>query len=226
MLFVAVERRAPEPLIELSLFRNVKFDVITLAGSLSNVVYCLIAVLAALYLQQARGLSPFHAGVIFLALSCGVGAASYWAGQLALRWRAELLMACGMLTSGAGLLALTWVRSLGWYAVVFVVCGVGIGLGWALTNVATQAHVPAERTGAASGLVLTSLVLFGAVSVTIAATVLETISGSPTTAASDGPAIETVLRGTSVLAFLGAFGLFAICRPRLLTRRVAVEDTG
>ncbi|MFC5248269.1 MFS transporter [Streptomyces nigrescens] len=226
VLFVAVERRAPEPLIELSLFRNVKFDVITLAGSLSNVVYCLIAVLAALYLQQARGLSPFHAGVIFLALSCGVGAASYWAGQLALRWRAELLMACGMLTSGAGLLALTWVRPLGWYAVVFVVCGVGIGLGWALTNVATQAHVPAERTGAASGLVLTSLVLFGAVSVTIAATVLETISGSPTTAASDGPAIETVLRGTSVLAFLGAFGLFAICRPRLLTRRVAVEDTG
>lgn len=179
MLFVAVERRAPEPLIELSLFRNVKFDVITLAGSLSNVVYCLIAVLSALYLQQARGLTPTQAGVIFLALSCGVGAASYRAGHLALRWHAETLMACGMLTSGAGLLALTWVRPLGWYAVVFVICGVGIGLGWALTNVATQAHVPAERTGAASGLVLTSLVLFGAVSVTIAATVLEAVSGSP-----------------------------------------------
>ncbi|MEU8912594.1 hypothetical protein [Streptomyces nigrescens] len=164
--------------------------------------------------------------MIFLALSCGVGAASYWAGQLALRWRAELLMACGMLTSGGGLLALTWVRPLGWYAVVFAVCGLGIGLGWALTNVATQAHVPAERTGAASGLVLTSLVLFGAVSVTIAATVLETVSGSPTTAASDGPAIEAVLRGTSVLAFLGAFGLFAICRPRLRTPDVAVEGTG
>lgn len=212
---MAVERRAPEPLIELSLFRKVKFDVITLAGSLSNVVYCLIAVLSALYLQQARGLTPTQAGVIFLALSCGVGAASYRAGHLALRWHAETLMACGMLTSGAGLLALTWVQPLGWYAVVFAICGVGIGLGWALTNVATQAHVPAERTGAASGLVLTSLVLFGAVSVTIAATVLEAVSGSPTTAAADGPAIEAVLRGTSVLAFLGAFGLFAICRPRL-----------
>ncbi|WP_406473415.1 MFS transporter [Streptomyces platensis] len=224
VLFVAVERRAPEPLIELSLFRNVKFDVITLAGSLSNVVYCLIAVLSALYLQQARGLTPTQAGVIFLALSCGVGAASYRAGHLALRWHAETLMACGMLTSGAGLLALTWVRPLGWYAVVFVICGVGIGLGWALTNVATQAHVPAERTGAASGLVLTSLVLFGAVSVTIAATVLEAVSGSPATAAADGPAIEAVLRGTSVLAFLGAFGLFAICRPRLRAHAVAVED--
>ncbi|WP_158713053.1 hypothetical protein [Streptomyces sp. NRRL S-1813] len=83
VLFVVVERRTPEPLIDLSLFRKVKFDVITLAGSLSNVVYCLIAVLSALYLQQARGLSPFHAGVIFLALSCGVGAAGYGAGRLA-----------------------------------------------------------------------------------------------------------------------------------------------
>ncbi|GFE18942.1 MFS transporter [Streptomyces glebosus] len=225
VLFVAVERRAPEPLIELSLFRKVKFDVITLAGSLSNVVYCLIAVLSALYLQQARGLTPTQAGVIFLALSCGVGAASYRAGHLALRWHAETLMACGMLTSGAALLALTWVQPLGWYAVVFVICGVGIGLGWALTNVATQAHVPAERTGAASGLVLTSLVLFGAVSVTIAATVLEAVSGSPTTAAADGPAIEAVLRGTSVLAFLGAFGLFAICRPRLRARALAAEES-
>ncbi|MGW7021046.1 MFS transporter [Streptomyces decoyicus] len=218
VLFVIVERRTPEPLIDLSLFRNVKFDVITLAGSLSNVVYCLIAVLSALYLQQARGLSPFHAGVIFLALSCGVGAASYGAGRLALRWRAERLMACGMLTSGAGLLVLTWVQPLGWYAVVFAVCGVGIGLGWALTNVATQAHVPAERTGAASGVVLTSLVLFGAVSVAVAATVLEVISGSPSTAAADGPAIESVLRGTSVLAFLGAFGLLAVSAPRLRAR--------
>ena len=217
MLFVVLERRTPEPLIDLSLFRNVKFDVITLAGSLSNVVYLLIAVLSALYLQQARGLSPFHAGVIFLALSCGVGAASYGRG-LALRWRAERLMAFGMLTSGAGLLVLTWVQPLGWYAVVFAVCGVGIGLGWALTNVATQAHVPAERTGAASGVVLTSLVLFGAVSVAVAATVLEVISGSPSTAAADGPAIESVLRGTSVLDLLGAFGLLAVSAPRLRAR--------
>ncbi|MFJ9470689.1 MFS transporter [Streptomyces caniferus] len=221
VLFVAVERRRPEPLIDLSLFRNAKFDVITLAGSLSNVVYCLVAVLSALYLQQARGLSPAHAGFIFLALSCGVGAASYWAGRLAMRWRAERLMACGMLTSGTGLLVLTWVRPLGWYAVVFAVCGVGIGLGWALTNVATQAHVPAERAGAASGLVLTSLVLFGAVSVAVAATVLEVVSGSPSTAAADGPAIEAVLRGTSVLAFLGALGLFAVSAPRLRARKRA-----
>ncbi|MFG2878959.1 MFS transporter [Streptomyces sp. NPDC048337] len=210
VLFVAVERRVREPLIDLQLFRNAPFDVVTFAGSLSNVVYALIAVLVAMYLQQVRGLSPLLAGVVFLALSGGSGLASYWAGPLAQRWRAEALMAGGMLTSGAALLALTWVEPLGWFAVVFAVCGIGVGLGWALTNVATQSYVPERRRGAASGVVLTSLVLMGAVAVTVAATVLEAASGSAATAATDGPAIEAVLRGTAVLAFLGAAGLLML----------------
>ncbi|MFC9916029.1 MFS transporter [Streptomyces sp. NPDC127197] len=212
VLFVAVERRVREPLIDLPLFRNAPFDVVTAAGSLSNVVYALIAVLVALYLQQARGLSPLEAGAVFLALSGGAGLASYWSGPLAQRWRPEALMAGGMLTSGAALLALTWVQPLGWYTAVFAVCGIGVGLGWALTNVATQSYVPEGRRGAASGLVLTSLVLLGAMAVAVAASVLEIVSGSAAAAAADGPAIETVLRGTAGLAFLGAAGLLMLLK--------------
>ncbi|MEV6318854.1 MFS transporter [Streptomyces sp. NPDC051776] len=213
-LFVAVERRARAPLIELSLFRNPRFDIVTISGSLSNVVYALVAVLSALYLQQARGLSPSLSGVLFLALSAGSAAASYWAGRLAQRWRAEMLMAEGMLTSGVALLVLTWVTPLGWYAVIFLVLGVGLGLGWALTNVATQSYVPEGRSGAASGLVLTSLVLLTAVAVAVAASALEAVSGSAAAAAADGPAIETVLRGTAGLALLGALLLLTTLRDR------------
>ena len=39
----------------LALFRNRAFDAVVLAGSLSNVVFCFVAVFSALYLQQARG---------------------------------------------------------------------------------------------------------------------------------------------------------------------------
>jgi hypothetical protein len=66
-----------------------------------------------------------------------------------------MLMAAGMCTSGAAQLALTWVDPIALYAVVFAVLGAGVGLGWALTNVATQSYVPEGRSGAASGLVLT-----------------------------------------------------------------------
>ena len=74
-----------------------------LAGSLSNVVFCLVAVFSALYLQQARGMSPFECGLVFLALSAGAGAASYFSGRLAEKFPADRLMAVGMLISAVGI---------------------------------------------------------------------------------------------------------------------------
>lgn len=211
-LFVVLERRTAEPLIDLALLHNKPFVTVTAAGTVSNVVYCLTAVLAALYLQQARGLSPLESGLVFLALSAGDGAASYWSGHLTRRWRAEVLMAAGLLISGAALFGLTWAHSLALYTAVFAVVGVGIGLGWALTNAATQSYVSAGRLAAASGVVLTSLVLWGAVAVTVAATLLEAISGSAGGAASDGPAIEQLLRAAAVLSVAGAGLLVPLIR--------------
>ena len=83
VVFVMIESRVRSPLIDLALFRNRAFDAVVLAGSLSNVVFCLVAVFSALYLQQARGLSPFNSGLVFLALSAGAGSASYFSGRLA-----------------------------------------------------------------------------------------------------------------------------------------------
>jgi Na+/melibiose symporter-like transporter len=95
-LFVWIESLVRAPLVDLALFRNRAFDVVTLAGSLSNVVFCFVAVFSGLYLQQARGLSPLDAGFIFLALSGGTGLASYYSGRLAERYPADRLMALGM----------------------------------------------------------------------------------------------------------------------------------
>ncbi|MEV8532549.1 MFS transporter [Streptomyces sp. NPDC051211] len=210
--FPVIERRTAEPLLDLALLRNGPFVTVTLAGSVSNIVYCLVAVLSALYLQQARGLSPLESGLVFLALSGGAGAASYLSGHLARRWRAEALMAAGMLLSGLSLLALTWTVPIALYTAVFAVVGLGLGLGWALTQVATQSYVPAGRLAAASGLVLTSLVLLGAMAVAVATTVLEALSGSAEGAASDGPAIEAVLRVAAALALAGAAALLPLVR--------------
>ncbi|MGW2303199.1 MFS transporter [Streptomyces sp. NPDC001809] len=221
-LFACIERRSTDPLLDLELLRNGPFVVITVAGALSNVVYCLVAVFSALYLQQARGLSPFSAGLVFLALSVGAGTASYASGHLAHRWRPEVVMALAMFLSGTSLLLLTWSTPLALYTVVFAIVGVGLGLGWALTNVATQSYVPENRLAAASGFVLTTLVLLGALAVAVASTVLEALSGSASEAASDGSAIETVLRAAAVLALVGGALLLRLVRaPRPTTHRDA-----
>ncbi|MFE3626659.1 MFS transporter [Streptomyces goshikiensis] len=224
VLFALIERRTAEPLLDLSLLHNGPFVTVTLAGSVSNIVYCLVAVFSALYLQQARGLSPLDAGLVFLALSVGAGGASYWSGHLAQRRRPETLMAGGLLLSGVGLLALTWAGPLALYTAVFAVVGIGLGLGWALTNVATQSYVPSSRLAAASGLVLTSLVLLGAVAVAVATTVLEVLSGSEQQAASDGSAIESVLRAAALLALVGAALLLPLIRAHRTTAPASALD--
>jgi EmrB/QacA subfamily drug resistance transporter len=212
--FVAIESRTRSPLIDLALFRNRAFDAVVLAGSLSNVVFCFVAVFSALYLQQARGMSPFSAGLVFLALSAGAGSASYYSGRLAERFPADRLMAIGMLISAAGIMGLTNVQSLWLYTPLFLVTGVGLGLAWALASVATQAVVPPSFIGAASGITLTSLVMLGAVGVAIAAAVLELLAGSPAAAGADATAINAVLRTGAALAFVGAVCLLAFGRHR------------
>ena len=211
--FIGIESRVRAPLVDLGLFRNRTFDAIVVGGSLSNVVFCLVAVFSALYLQQARGFSPFQSGLIFLALSAGTGSASYFSGKLAERHPAARLMAVGMLISAAGIVGLTSVESLWLYAPFFLVTGVGLGLGWALANVATQAAVKPSEAGAASGVTLTCLVMLGAVSVAIAAATLELLSGSAVGAASDAPALNSILRAGAVLALGGAVVLLAFGPP-------------
>ncbi len=211
-LFVLIEARTRSPLVDLALFRNRAFDAVVLAGSLSNVVFCFVAVFSALYLQQARGMSPFAAGLVFLALSAGAGTASYYSGRLAERVPADRAMAVGMLISAAGIVGLTSVESLWLYTPLFLVTGVGLGLGWALASVATQAVVPPAYVGAASGVTLTSLVMLGAVGVAIGAAVLELLAGSPERAGYDVAAINVVLRAGAALATVGALGLLAFGR--------------
>ncbi|HEY2817075.1 MAG TPA: MFS transporter, partial [Casimicrobiaceae bacterium] len=192
-LFVVIEGRVRSPLVSLSLLRNRAFNAVVIAGSLSNVAFCLVAVFSAFYLQQARGMSPFNSGLVFLALSAGAGGASFYSGRLAEKFPADRMMAIGMLISTAGIVGLTTVTSLWLYTPLFFVTGVGLGLAWALTQVATQAVVPAEYAGAASGITLTSFVMLGAVSVAIAAAVCELVAGSPEAAASDAHALDVIL---------------------------------
>ncbi|MFD9408712.1 MFS transporter [Streptomyces sp. NPDC059989] len=66
-LFLVRERLARHPLVDLRLFRNVPYVLVTGMGSLSNMGFCVTVFLTTLYLQGVRGLSPLLAGTVFLA---------------------------------------------------------------------------------------------------------------------------------------------------------------
>ena len=60
--FVLVENRVRWPLVDLSLFRNARFTVLVVAGTVANIAYAVTIYLSTLNLQQVRGLDPLDGG--------------------------------------------------------------------------------------------------------------------------------------------------------------------
>ena len=83
VVFVVVERRVRDPLINLALFGNRPFVLITVGGTIANIVCTVTVLCTTIYLQDGRGLSPIVAGMVFLAPSVAVALPGPLAGRLA-----------------------------------------------------------------------------------------------------------------------------------------------
>ncbi|MFE5723134.1 MFS transporter [Streptomyces erythrochromogenes] len=162
-LFVVRERHARHPLVDLRLFRNVPYVLVTAMGSLTNMGYGVTVFLATLYLQGVRGLSPLMAGTVFLAPALLVALSGPLGVRLGRHMRATAVMALAGAVAGTGMYALAGVGAWWLYVPVFAWCGLGLGLGWTYSSVATQQVVAPARAGEASGVLLTFLVTLGAI---------------------------------------------------------------
>src|SRR6201991_103053 len=66
ILFVMQERRAPQPMLPLSLFSHRMFALTSLVGLLVNVAFYGLIFVFSLYFQRINGMSPFATGLAFL----------------------------------------------------------------------------------------------------------------------------------------------------------------
>ncbi len=175
-LFVVRERRARHPLVDLRLFRNVPYVLVTAMGSLTNMGYGVTVFLATLYLQGVRGLSPLMAGTVFLAPALLVALSGPLGVRLGRHMRATAVMALAGAVAGTGMYALAGVGAWWLYVPVFAWCGLGLGLGWTYSSVATQQVVAPARAGEASGVLLTFLVTLGAIALAGAAAAISAMT--------------------------------------------------
>jgi MFS family permease len=206
VLFVAIERRVRFPLVELSLFRNTPYVVITLAGMVSNICFCVTTFAITIYLQEVRGLSPIEAGVVFLAPSLTLAVMGPLSGRIGPRFRPIGVMATAIGAGAVGLLILSGVTAWGLFVPAFALFGAGLGFGWSFVSVATQSVVRPERAGEASGVTLTIVVAVAGLCVATAATVLELLEAGGATA---GEANQQLLQWTAIGALAVAAALFA-----------------
>lgn len=156
--FLAVERRAPRPLLPLPLplLRNRGLALGSLVLSLNGATFLAMFFLTATTLQIVRPDSALATGVAFLPMGAAAVAAAVAASRLVTRLGTRRLQVAGTVLSLAGLLLLATSDPTGDYAANLlpglVLFGTGIVTIGVPTQVGAVADVDADTAGTAAGV--------------------------------------------------------------------------
>jgi predicted MFS family arabinose efflux permease len=150
VLFLLVERRASEPILPLSLFRNQVFSMAALLTMLQMMVLLGLSLYLPLFLQEVLAISPTVAGLVITPLSLSMVLGAMLAGPIigALK-RYRLVIVSGAMLMGIGSFQLTLMTpETGLLQAIASMILVGIGLGSFFSlSVIAQNVVPANRLG-------------------------------------------------------------------------------
>ncbi len=153
--FLLYERRREEPLVDLRFFRSVPFTAATLTAVAVFSAMGGFLFMNTLYLQEARGLSPFAAGLSTLPVAVVATMCAPISGRLVGRRgsRVPLVLAGAALIVSTLLLAqITAVTPYDWLFVAYVVFGGAYGLSNAPISNTAVSGMPREQAGVASAI--------------------------------------------------------------------------
>jgi EmrB/QacA subfamily drug resistance transporter len=164
--FVLVERRSPEPILPLRLFRNRTFTLVNIGTFVVGAAMFGAIIYVPFYLQLVRGYSATAAGLLMLPLMVGIIAASVGSGRVISRigrYKPFPVAGTAILTAGLLLMSrLTVQTPIGLIAGVLVVIGAGVGLTMQTLVIAVQNDSDPAELGVATSAVSFSRSLGGA----------------------------------------------------------------
>ncbi|WP_285774845.1 MFS transporter [Microtetraspora sp. NBRC 13810] len=173
-VFLARQRRAAHPLIDLSLFRVRAFSAAVGASAVVAMATVGLGVLAFTFMQTVHGLTPLQAALWAAPTFAGTFAGAGAAAALAARVSPAPLLTCGLLAAAAGFGIVAtlgpgtglWVFLAGYTVLTF-----GVGITATIANSLVLSTAPPERAGTASGIAETSTELGGALGIAVLGTV-------------------------------------------------------
>lgn len=175
-LWIMVERRAPEPIIPLSLFRDRNFGLLLIVAVTSGAIAIGMVNYHALFLQMTTGLSPASAGLFFIAVTGGIAIGSLSAGRLIDRtgvYKPWLVLGFGISVLCLCGLAFVPLGTPFWaLAALLLGQGIAIGLGQQGPVIGAQVSAPARDVGAATGAVTLSRMAGASLAISIYGAIL------------------------------------------------------
>src|SRR6185437_14594199 len=155
ILFVLQERRAPQPMLPLSLFAQRMFSVTAMVGLFVNIAFYGLIFVFSLYFQRINGWSAFATGLAFLPMMGAVLPVNLVAARVAERIGAPAAIAVGAVSSALGCLALLGMGpGTGYWAIgaQLTIIGAGLGLLVPPLTSALLGSVEKSRSGIAAGV--------------------------------------------------------------------------
>jgi len=153
--FVRWERRVAEPMLDVDLFRNLRFTAAS--GSVTVAFFALFGFIFMVtqYFQFLKGYTPFSTGLRLLPVALSVGAASILGTKLALRLGNKAVVSAGLVSMGVAFLWISTASIATPYlelAGQMIVLGIGMGLTSAPATEAIMGVVPKEKAGIGSAV--------------------------------------------------------------------------
>ncbi|SDR84734.1 MFS transporter, DHA2 family, methylenomycin A resistance protein [Bradyrhizobium canariense] len=155
ILFVLQERRAPQPMLPLSLFGHRMFALTSLVGLLVNVAFYGLIFVFSLYFQRVNQWSPFATGLAFVPMMGAVLPVNLLAPRLAERIGAPATIAAGAALAALGCLALLGIaQGTSYWAICLQLVVIGGGLGLLVPPLTSTllGSVEKSRSGIAAGV--------------------------------------------------------------------------
>ncbi len=183
VIFVVVElsiiRRGGQPLLDLTVFAYMSFTSANIANICITFALFGGLFVIPIYLQNLRGLSAFQTGLILIPQALGSMVSSLVGGRLVDRLGVRAVVIPGLLIAAFAFWQLSFLSlytPYGWFQVLLIMRGLGIGLVAQPLIVAALSEIPPRQLAQASAINSVIRSVAGSLAVAILATVIQTQS--------------------------------------------------
>lgn len=233
VFFILAERKAENPMLSFSLFKNSLFSISILCGFLVFVANFCFNILAPFYTQDILGLSPLHAGYILMLFPIAMAIIAPISGALSDKIGGQIITFVGLILMIVAQIGLTFLHegsTILTLSCLIVLLGISTGLFQSPNNSLVMSTVDRKQLGIAGSI--NSLVrnLGMVVGISVATSTLFSVmsiqAGYRVTALiPDRPDIflagmHVVFIGSSILCFIGAI----LTGVRLYSSRKSLKE--
>src|SRR5262244_1739514 len=184
--FIGWERRVAHPMLDVRLFRNMRFSAASGAVTVAFFTLFGFIFLITQYFQFVRGYGPLSTGVRLLPVALSVGAGSVAGTQLAVRAGTKLVVTIGLVAMAGfyGWVAATISAtvSYGVIAAQMVVYGLGLGLTSAPATESIMGAISRAKAGVGSAVNDSTRLIGGTLGVAVIGSVYLSVYGTRLTA--------------------------------------------